>query len=385
MPSATFLFQGITEQHHEACLNTLLRLPEISGFLAGVAFVKSSGVGRIANRLSQVAGKASFFVGIRNDITSYQGIATLLQTGVKVWAVDTATRRKIYHPKLYLAKSPAAACAVVGSANLTAGGLGLNVEASARLSFDLSLPDDACAVRSVENTFAALPRQHPGHVFRIKNEAAAMRLLEEGRLLDETMEPPPPASGRVVKDRADDLPPMPLHGPKKTARKTEKAGASNISMPVGDFAWAGLKLAWRSNPLSERDLNIPSSSRTHATGSMGLKRGSWHEEMDHRHYFRDVVFGACAWEADKAPSDLERASILAELRVKGVSHGLFSFRLTHNRDVHSKTYQQNNFMTHLSWGEAKPLIARRDLLGRMMSLYKDDSDPVRPVFLIEID
>lgn len=40
-------------------------------------------------------------------------------------------------------------------------------------------------------------------------------------------------------------------------------------------------------------------------------------------------------------------------------------------------------MTQLHWGEAKPLIAKKDLLGRNLCLYRKDSTP--PEFMIEID
>jgi len=40
-------------------------------------------------------------------------------------------------------------------------------------------------------------------------------------------------------------------------------------------------------------------------------------------------------------------------------------------------------MTQLHWGVAQPLIAKQDLLGRNLYLYRKDSTP--PEFMIEID
>jgi len=165
MPFSSFVLQGLAGHQHEAELTDLLSLPGMMTFLAGVAYVKHSGVSVLANSLSNAGSRASFFVGIRNDITSYQGIRSLLECGVNVWAVDTATRRRVYHPKLYLSQSAKSALAVVGSANLTAGGLGMNIETSARLSFDLARNQDQKAVSAVTQVFDDLPKKHPHHVF----------------------------------------------------------------------------------------------------------------------------------------------------------------------------------------------------------------------------
>ena len=40
-------------------------------------------------------------------------------------------------------------------------------------------------------------------------------------------------------------------------------------------------------------------------------------------------------------------------------------------------------MTRLSWGEMREYIARPDLLGRTLALYRDKAAPTR--FMLEID
>jgi len=40
-------------------------------------------------------------------------------------------------------------------------------------------------------------------------------------------------------------------------------------------------------------------------------------------------------------------------------------------------------MTNISWGDAREIVAKRDLLDRTMSLYRKDKVP--PEYLIEID
>ena len=57
--------------------------------------------------------------------------------------------RSTFHPKIYLFKSATAAAVVVGSGNLTEGGLFTNYEASLLLRLDLAVPADAALLASM--------------------------------------------------------------------------------------------------------------------------------------------------------------------------------------------------------------------------------------------
>jgi hypothetical protein len=136
----------------------------------------------------------------------------------------------------------------------------------------------------------------------------------------------------------------------------------------------------------ERDLNIPTGTNTAATGSMGLKKGALDDDsIDHRHYFRDEVFADLAWTIDPSPAKayIERAHANFELVVKNLNYGVFNLLLSNNTNLNSRSYLQGNFMTQIHWGEAKRYIAKADLLGRILYLYRKDTTP--PEFTIEID
>jgi hypothetical protein len=78
------------------------------------------------------------FAGIRNDTTSYQGLARLHGIVRQLYTVDTGSRTVIFHPKLYLVRAVERARLVIGSANLTVAGLNNNIEAGMLLDFDLA-------------------------------------------------------------------------------------------------------------------------------------------------------------------------------------------------------------------------------------------------------
>ena len=143
-------------------------------------------------------------------------------------------------------------------------------------------------------------------------------------------------------------------------------------------------LVWQSNPLTRRPLNIPAGNNTNPTGSMFFTKGQT-ADIDQRHYFREEIFGALDWQNDIAPDKkhLERSKGKFRIVIKNVSYGIFEMSLTHDSRTESVAYDQNNSVTQLHWGEVKPLVAREDLLGRTIFLYRDDNQ--RDLFILEID
>ena len=84
-----------------------------------------------------------------------------------------------------------------------------------------------------------------------------------------------------------------------------------------------------------------------------------------------------------ASQNLPFGGTLISVALKGISYGEFDLRIGHSTDTTSKTYQQKNAMTRLSWGPMREYVARPDLIGRTLALYRDKADPKR--FVLEID
>ena len=123
-------------------------------FRAAVAFVKRSGVRHVAPGLAEFArtSHVEIIAGIDHQGTSFEGLKDLLD------AVSPRGRIVIFHnrlpftfhPKVYLFKSPAAADVMIGSGNLTEGGLFTNYEAGLRVLLDLSDSTQAAILQSIE-------------------------------------------------------------------------------------------------------------------------------------------------------------------------------------------------------------------------------------------
>lgn len=376
------LFQGLERDNdHDSAVNELLRRPDIDEFLFSIAFVRRSGVARIAENLQTVADRVTLFLGVRNGVTSVQSIFALLDIGIAPYIVDTASTSKIFHPKVYAAFAGTEASVILGSANLTFSGLNQNIEASSIITLDCDLEQDKDYVDKLKDIFHALPGKYPDHVFQINNRRQAVRLYQEGRLEDERITRMPTATRTGGGRKRDELQPMPIFvgrrqkpnqvRPKSVRRHIRSAGRTSTGV-----------LMWESKPLTERSLNIPKAANTNITGDTNLGQGLMHG-IDFQTYFRNDVFAGLTWAtvSSSANPHLERAHIDAEIIIKGVSYGVFELEVTHDPRKNTPSFRQRNVMTKIKWGPARQLIAKRDLLGRTLRLYKkSDTD-----FTIVID
>lgn len=391
MAIKNFILQGFTPQTHLQAVNRLFEVPNIERVILSIAFVNEDGVRLIEDRLRTVADRTTVLAGIRNDITSRQGLARLLNLRASVYAVDTGARTTVFHTKVFLVKGRTVAGLVIGSANLTLGGLNNNIEAGLALDLDLSVPQDRELVENIERQLLALPTQDPQHVLLISAETQLLELQNSGRLLDESeaLAPRPVITGSAP--AADRIPRIQLQVPaihptvrratRQPAVDRQPQGRAGSSTPPKTEVATNLELVWRSK-LTERDLNIPQSPRTNATGGPNLDRGLLEAGVDHRHYFRDDVFAHLNWQPGSSAT-VEEAQAQFQLIIKGVFYGEFTLRIAHTTSTDTPSYHQRNAMTRLSWGGMREYIAQRDFIGRTLSLYRDETQPTR--FVLEID
>jgi len=376
-----FLLQAVNDEDHLTPACEVFGLADLQSATISTAFMTESGLSLLQAVLEPIADRARIFVGIRNGVTTVQSIQTALDIGCETYMVDTGTRQRIFHPKLYYARSAARAKLLLGSANLTIGGLRTNIEASVLQEFDQAV--DAAFLTDLEDKLDAMIADYPEHVIRAVDADQLADLQRAGRLIDERKARPPEPAGSSADRALDTVPKMNLHtAPLRVARPA--------APPVPPVALAApvarerLEQVWESNGLTRRHLNIPTGANTNPTGSMLLGVGAW-EGIDQRHYFRDNVFAALDWTPDLAPAraHLERAEAAIRLIVKDVDYGERTLHLSHNTRKDTAAYEQRNSMTSLHWGDARPLVAHEDLLGRVLKLYRETVDPAR--FTLEID
>lgn len=125
-----------------------------TSFRAAIAFVKRSGTRHVAPDLAALSQTADIeiIVGIDHGGTSSEGLGDLLKAISPKGRVIVFHNRLplTFHPKIYLFRSSSAAELMIGSGNLTEGGLFSNYEAGLHISLDLADSSDAAVLSSVE-------------------------------------------------------------------------------------------------------------------------------------------------------------------------------------------------------------------------------------------
>lgn len=400
MADKEFILQGFSKQTHAEAVRGLFDIQNIERVILSVAFVSESGVEQIEQKLKPHAAHLIAFAGVRNEITSYQGLARLHGIGGTLYTVDTGSRTIIFHPKVYLVRGQTRTRMLVGSANLTLGGLNNNIEAGMLIDFDMTVAGDKTIVDGIEHQLAALPEEYPNHVVKVGAIADLDEMLAGGRLVDEMAFSPPRPITSVGGGSANDAVPriklkvtplrraltkakVPPKKPKAAKAAAPAKGKPAAPKPVPATSGVEFELVWESKPLTRRDLTIPKAAGTHATGSINLDKGLLPDYVDHRRYFREEVFSSLDWKPTNVSGAVELADAKFHLVIKGISYGEFDLRIRHTTSTTSKTYLQRNAMTRLSWGPMRAFIARPDLIDRTLALYRDKVDPSR--FTLEID
>lgn len=159
-------------------------------FRAAVAFVKCSGVRHIAPVLTKFSRTrdVEIIIGIDHQGTSFEGLKDLHS------AVSPRGRIVIFHnslpftfhPKVYLFKSPVAADVLIGSGNLTEGGLFTNYEAGLRVFLDLNDPKQAALLQSVEQVLDTWADSSTGTA-RVVDDTLLARLAEDNLIPSEAI------------------------------------------------------------------------------------------------------------------------------------------------------------------------------------------------------
>ncbi|MET0623651.1 MAG: hypothetical protein ABW250_11775 [Pyrinomonadaceae bacterium] len=216
-------------------INSHLRQEEWTEFRAAIAFVKLSGVRHVREALREFSCRARVKISVGIDLggTSKEGLVELLRCVDKhgeVWVFHNENA-STFHPKVYLFKGKDRADLVVGSGNLTEGGLFTNYEASLAVSLDLTLEGDRALLGQVEAMLDGC--SDPAHgVAKPLTEEFIEQLVENGYVPTEKQaREMREAAGRAVKPGGQkERPPLFNREPTQTApRVVRESGA-----PTGD-------------------------------------------------------------------------------------------------------------------------------------------------------
>lgn len=377
------IFQPITAGHqHAKQVNELAGEPWITELVISSAFANSAGVRAVSAALSAVAGSTRAFIGVRNGSTTAQAVAGLLKLGIKVYGIDTATRSRIFHPKVYLATGGNRCRAIIGSANLTHAGLFNNIEAGADIRLDLTNEADKAFMNGFLDGFQDLVTNHPHHCISIISGRQIVDLMRQGLLEDERNPKTQTAFGVGKQGTQTSKAPISLPltpSPKAKARKPKPPVAGGGQVTISAPPTFG-QLVWVKPNLPSSDLQLNQGSNV--PGVLRLTQARYQvngQTIDQKTYFRNQVFAQLNWTYNAAKQK-DVADVPISLIVAGVYVGDFDLSLSHKS---AWAAGQGNYTTGLHWASATSHIKHQGLIGRSLRLYEPANAQAR--FVIEIN
>lgn len=170
-------------------LISLLKSEKYTDLTIIVAFAKESGVLRIKDALDNFRltnGRVTAYVGIDLDGTSYEALTTLYKSVDSLNIIHSETSQT-FHPKIFNFVNGKDSLTIVGSHNLTAGGLWTNFESSFIATTDLTQMDGKKLQQSIDDFINRLKAL--GNSFKhIKDQDFIEELLNDGYISKEVLQ-----------------------------------------------------------------------------------------------------------------------------------------------------------------------------------------------------
>lgn len=371
-------------------LSSLLRGGDIwKEFRAAVAFVKASGVRHLASPLQGFVdggGKVKIVVGVDHRGTSIEGLAMLLKvvgSVGEIWVFHNENP-STFHPKLYLFEGTGKATVVVGSGNLSEGGLFTNYEANIYIEIDLKDEEGKRFLSEVHSFLEGLADPESSLARRLDvdfleelerrgyicHEQQSRDDAEEQKSPSPGAEPPKKESlfPRVAVPAAPKAPPL---GKKKRQVAARRRAAVTPAPARGP-------LVWEKRSLPPTDAQRQSGN---PTGNLRLSGAGWKvagQPIDHTKYFRNDIFGSFPWKTAQQVPLKEVTSIAFHVSLLGSDLGAYELQISHQP---SRVSGQSNVSTVLHWKELGQVVKNANVVGKTVRLYGPPAGSKEPFFL----
>ena len=371
-----FIYQGVQPVSHANKIKSLLALSNPELLIFNIAYLRKGGIDSIKSDIASLPNPNMLycFIGIRNGITSIQGLNELLKLRVRIYVIDTGSTSIIFHPKIYLSKNVSSAEIIIGSANLTYSGLYKNIEASTHIILDMLNTSDSDFLDSIIDPIMNMPTDFPQNISEITNARELIDLLREGRIADERIPVVNlPSTLPNAPQNTPLIPTIPVNTPNIPPRTTGSSTPRSRPLIGASAIW---NLLWESKPLSKRDLSIASASasKTNKTYSMALTKGAY-LHINVQTYFYNTVFHGLTWGTKARFPTLLYSNATFYIQISGIMYGPYQLEIKHDPKTGTPTTNQVNAVTHLNWGTAMSLISNPALLTRILKLYRNTINP----------
>lgn len=335
--------------------------PDVRTFTVAVAWLRLSGLGYIAPDVSMLRsrnGVARLFVGIDRGGTTHQGLSHAIDLFDEVFVVHDVEGRT-FHPKLFVAAASRHAHILIGSQNLTQGGLHFNYEAGVALRLQRKLRNDRRLWDEISTYLSTIEADEA--VCRRLDRALLGRLVADGVLGDEN-------DRRSSTAGEDDL----------SSRRRARTGAFHRSSvekrrgtrrPTVRLAPGSLGARRRARTAGSRataswwkhlsDADAQRPTHGNPTGLMRLTKSG--HDIDATQFFRRDLFANAAWQItrDQNGNRVELADVEFALVVDGRRRRRQVLAIDHSPHRGGR----GRATTILHWGLLLAMLRRTDFRG----------------------
>ncbi len=353
------------------------------------AWAKRSGLNRVADRLSAFrshGGRVEIILGVSEGGATKEGLQLAIDLSDEAFVFHDPART--FHPKVYLATGATRREALVGSSNLTAGGLGWNYEASLWATEDAATPstlftdveqwiiDLRVQSMSCKRLDAALlANLLASSDITIASEGAARRSVGTGVNAPEDSDSTSSGTVRGLFSapaiQMRPLPPLPSAArPTRQRRATAGSTSATPSVPPTPLpvtpsgAAATVLRRWFRD--MDRTAAQQAPAGTHPTGNLRLTQAS--HAIRHETYFFQDFFGGLPWSPSLQNASQQEVIVNFDCTVGGVSQGSLPVRISHNP---ARISGQANIPSVLHWGPTLGTLLRStNYVGQFVTLER---------------
>lgn len=314
-------------------------------------------------------GRAEILVGIDEGGATIEGLelaADLFDAAEVLYDHEGGT----FHPKVYLARSSSTATLIIGSNNLTGGGLYFNYEAAHVSTLDLALAPDQAILDSIDDYIARLRADNTcvGLTAETIASLASDPRLRVQREADKSRS----RKDQDVLPAAENTDRPVIFGPTKYARKAirrpKRPTPSITGGPEVGGSTSPIAARW-TKKMTRSDCGQP-RARSHTTGALRFSKAG--HPIDQKRWFREVLFSDATWNPDPTRPDREQAQVRFDATIDGISVGTHVLHLKFDptRGDPARGARQSNFTTDLKWGSLTPVMISTDHVGHWVSIER---------------
>lgn len=366
-----------------------------------VAWAKRSGIGRLWDVLEEFraqGGKVLLILGVSEGGATKEGLELALRLADRSYVFHDP--RRTFHPKVYFAISSGKRSLMVGSSNLTAGGLSWNYEASMWVEWDIGEGEDVTDKVSawfdglIAETASCSPlttqliaNLEKSDDITIGSESRAHRMQKK---MSDTPEDNDSAIGATIsglfKPVLAGLRKLPgLSNSIATAPTPRSVGSSDAEKPQSTTNSGSIEqtVARSLGPADQVPLPTDDvqrrwfkqldhtaaqqvkSAASNPTGNLRLSREA--ATINHTVYFRDDFFGGLPWTPTEGKTSEQEVVVGFRTWIDGRDFGIQDLRVSHDP---ARISGQGNVATVLHWGVLSPVLRATNYIDLYISLER---------------